>query len=208
MSVHGFTLSEMRDEIKLNLGNRSTDVIPNSRYDLWLNLTEIEIISAFQFFQVEKRVTTTMVVGQSLYQLPSDLLAIYALRDSTIKRKIRRSHYRKFDNIDYDVSGDPTHYIRFGNYVQLTPVPSSANTLQLRYCKNINKMVDDTDTPTLPAPWHEAIMLGAEARGWRALGELKKWAIIKNEYLALVRSRNAEWEIEEGDEEFSIELAR
>jgi len=208
MTVHGFTLAEMRSEIKLNLGNRSTDVIPDSRYDRWLNLTEIEIISAFQFFQAEKRVTTTMVVGQALYQLPSDLLAIYDLRDNTVKRKIRRSHYRKFDNIDYDVAGDPTHYIRFGNYIQLTPVPTSANTLQLRYCKNINKMVNDTDTPTLPAPWHEAIMLGAEARGWRALGELKKWAIIKNEYLALVRSRNAEWEIEEGDEEFAIELMR
>lgn len=207
MAAHGLTLAEIREEVKLCLGNRSTDVIPNTRYDLWINLTEMEIASAFQFFQLEEIATTTMVVGQAIYQLPNDLLAIYSLSDTTAKRKLRRSHFRKFDNVDTTVSGVPTHYIRFGNYIQLIPVPDSENRLQLRYCKIFDKMEKDSDTPTLPAPWHECLILGAEARGWRALGEYQRYGIVKNEYLSIVRSRQAEYEIEESDEEFAIELS-
>lgn len=207
MATHGLTLSEIRSEVKLNLGNRSTDVIADARYNLWINLTELELASAFQFFQLEKVATTTMVAGQAVYQLPSDLLAIYSLSDTTAKRKLRRSHYRKFDNIDTTVSGDPTHYIRFGSYIQLVPVPAQANVLQLRYCKIFNKMVNDNDAPTIPPPWHECLILGAESRGWRALGEYQRAALVKNEYIALVRSKQSEFEMEESDEEFAIELA-
>jgi len=67
-------------------------------------------------------------------------------------------------------------------------------------------MSASSDTPTVPVPWHEALLLGAEVRGWKALGEYKRAAIVKNEYISLVRSRAAEWEIEESDEEFGVEM--
>jgi hypothetical protein len=200
------TLAELLTELRSNLGNVSTDAISDDRLTLWLNNCQIELLSAFQFFQNEKKVTTTMVVDQAEYQLPSDCLAIYDLRDNTVKRKIRRTHYRKIDNVDYTISGDPTHYIRFGNYIQLIPVPDSANTMMLRYCVTPIAMSGSSDTPTVPVPWHEALLLGAEVRGWRALGEYKRAAIAKNEYISLVRSRAAEWEIEDSDEEFGIEM--
>ena len=201
-------LGELRSELKLSLGNRSAVAIANSRYDLWLNNTQIELASAFQFFQIEKKVTASMVIAQSHYALPSDLLAIYDLRDNTVKRKIRRSHYRKFDNLDLSTTGDPTHYVRFGDYFELTPIPKATNTMQLRYCKTLTAMTNDSDNPTLPQPWHEIILLGAEARGWKSLGEIKRRLDAKNEYLALTRSRQSEWEIEDSDEEFGVELIR
>jgi len=200
------TLGEILTELRANLGGVSTDAITDSRMTTWVNNCQIELLSAFQFFQNEKKVTTTMVVDQAEYQLPTDCLAIYDLRDNTIKRKIRRTHYRKIDNIDYTVSGDPTHYIRFGGYMQLVPVPDSANTLMLRYCVTPTAMSESSDTPTVPVPWHEALLLGAETRGWKALGEYKRAAIVKNEYISLVRSRAAEWEIEDSDEEFGFEV--
>ena len=201
-------LSELRSELKLNLGNRSTTAIASTRYDLWLNNTQIELASAFQFFELEKTVTTSMVIGQSRYALPSDCLAIYSLRDTTKKRKLKRSHYRKFDNIDLTTSADPSHYIRFGSYIELTPLPNAINTLQLRYCKTLTSMSSDSDVPSISIPWHEAILLGAEMRGWKALGEVQRRLDTKNEYLSLIRSRKSEWEIEDSDEEFGIELMR
>jgi len=98
--------------------------------------------------------------------------------------------------------------MRFGAYFQLFPVPNATNTMHLRYCKSLTAMSASGDTPTLPSPWHECILLGAEWRGWRALGEYKRAALAKNEYLAMVRSRNAEWEVEDSDEEFGLEIAR
>lgn len=199
----------LQNELIQNLGNRSvtSGACTTSRIKLWLNNAQIEIISAFQFFQTEKRVSAPMVIGQQVYQLPSDCLAIYALRNESTGRKIRRSHYRKFDN-RVTPTGEPFEYIRFGNYFELNSKPTVANTLYLRYAKVITSMSGDSDEPTIFQPWHEGILLGGEVRGWRALRERQNYIETKNEYLSLVRSRQSEWEIEEGDEEFGLELVR
>ena len=202
---------QLYTELKSNLGNRSTTtgVCTLDRLKLWLNNAEIEIASAFAFFQTEIVATASMVVGQVSYSVPDDCIAIYDLRDNTVKRRIMRSHYRKFDNVDLSISGDPTHYIRYGNCIYLGPqVPQATNQMQMRYCGKLTAMANDSDDPTLAQPWHECILLGAEYRGWRALGEVKKYIAVKNEFIALVRSRNAEWEIEDGDEEFGLEVIK
>jgi len=196
-------LGDMRGELILLLGNRS-DLL-NARYNLWINNCQIELASALQFFQSEKKVTTTMVVGQSEYTLPSECIAIYDLTDTTAMSKIKRTHYRKTDNTNLTQTGTATHYIRFGNYIQIFPIPDAANTMQLRYCVSMTAMSGDADIPTLPQPWHEVIMLGAEWRGWRALGEYQRAALAKNEYIAMVRSKQSEYEIEDSDEEFGVE---
>jgi len=202
------TLRQILDELRLNLGKISSATVSDDRMKVWVNNCQIELLTAFQFFQNEKKVKTAMVIGQAEYSLPKDCIAIYDLRDNSAKRKIRRTHYRKIDNVDFSVSGAPTHYIRFGNYIQLIPVPDATNELMLRYCVSPSALSSDDDVPVVPVTWHEAILLGAESRGWRSLGEYKRAAIVKNEYISLVRSRAAEWEIEESDEEFGIELVR
>ena len=199
-------LKELDDELVALVGNR-TDITPARRY-LWLNNAQKELAYAFPYFQNADKVTTPMVIAQSSYALPSNCVAIYSIRDITLKRKIMRSSFRKFDNIDALQSGNPTHYCRFGNQFELTPVPSAANSMLLRFGKSITSMSNPTDEPTLPDPWHEVILLGAEARAWRALRMLDQMAIVKNEYLQLLRSREPEWEIEESDEEFGIEVVR
>lgn len=200
----------IKDEARLLLGNRSTSQISDARLGLWVNNSQIEIMTALQFFENEKRAYTTMVLAQELYSLPTACLAIYDLRDNTLKRKIRRSHYRKFDNIDSAQAGAPTHYIRFGGCIQITPVPdaSNLNTMYLRYCVEPTAMSLSADEPTLSVMWHEAIMFGAIYRGWYALGEMQRYLAAKNEFLAIVRSRQDEAGMEESDEEFGIELAR
>jgi hypothetical protein len=201
-------LKEIRDELILILGNRALTIIPNTRYNLWINNAEVEIASAFQFFQTEKWVYRSTVVGSASYALPSDCLAIYSLRDATNKRKIIRTGYRKLDNVDFTLSQTPTHYLRYGSNIQLYPTPSSIITIQLRHCVNLTALSADSDVPTLPTPWHEAILLGSEYRGWRAIGEVKKAQIVKAEYIALIRSRKADWEIEDSDEEFGMEVMK
>ena len=199
-------LGALDDELVALLGNR-TDITSARRY-LWLNNAQKELAYAFPYFQNADKVTTPMVISQSSYALPSNCVAIYSIRDITLKRKIMRSSFRKFDNIDALQSGNPTHYCRFGNQFELTPVPSAANSMLLRFGKSITSMSNPTDEPTLSDPWHEVILLGAEVRGWRALRMLDQMAIVKNEYLQLLRSREPEWEIEESDEEFGLEVVR
>ena len=199
-------LGELDDELVALVGNR-TDITSARRY-LWLNNAQKELAYAFPYFQNADKVTTSMIIAQSSYALPLNCVAIYSIRDITLKRKIMRSSFRKFDNIDALQSGNPTHYCRFGNQFELTPVPSAANSMLLRFGKSITSMSNPTDEPTLPDPWHEVILLGAEVRAWRALRMLDQMTIVKNEYLQLLRSREPEWEIEESDEEFGLEVVR
>ena len=199
-------LGNLDDELKLLLGNRS-DITQARRY-LWINNAQKELAYALPYFQNADKVSTLMVVGQSEYALPSNCVAIYSIRDVTLKRKIARSSFKKFDNIDALQPGNPTHYCRFGNWFELTPVPIAANSMLLRFGKTILTMSNPTDEPTIPDPWHEVILLGAEVRGWRALRQLDQMAIVKNEYLQLLRSREPEWEQEEADEEWGIEVVR
>jgi hypothetical protein len=199
-------LGEMDDELKLLLGNRSD--ITEARRFLWLNNAQRELAYAFPYFQNADKKITPMVVTQSEYALPENCVAIYSIRDITLKRKITRTSFRKFDNIDALQAGNPTHYCRFGNWFELTPVPNAANSMLLRFGRSIVAMVNRVDVPTLPDPWHEVVLLGAEVRGWRALRMLDQMAIVKNEYLQLLRSREPEWEQEESDEEWGIEVVR
>jgi len=199
-------LGQIDDELVALLGNR-TDLTSSRRY-LWINNAQKELAYAFPYFQNADKATATMVVAQSEYALPDNCVAIYSLRDTTLKRKISRSSFRKFDNIDALQSGDPTHYIRFQDHFELTPVPSRTNGMLLRYGKTILDMTNTSDTPTLPDPWHEVILLGAEFRGLKALKQFDQMAVIKNEYLQLLRSREPEWEQEESDEEWGIEVIK
>lgn len=199
-------LGELDDELKLLLGNRSD--ITESRRWLWINNAQKELAYAFPYFQNADKATTYMVINQSEYTLPFNCIAIYSLSDITLKRKISRTSFRKFDNIDARQKGNPTHYTRFGNRFELTPVPIATNLMLLRFGKVIPSMSHRSDNPTLPDVWHEVILIGAEVRGWRALRQLDQMAITKNEYLQLVRSREPEWEQEESDEEWGIEVVR
>jgi len=204
-------LKDIRDEVKSNLGNRSTSVISDTRVNLWINLTEVELASAFPFFQNATKGTKVFTIGTADYTLTTlftTFLSIYSVKDVTLKRRIKRAGFRKFDNIDETLTGDPTHYIRYGDTIQFVPVPSHANTWQLRYGKIITAMSGDNDNPTIPTPWHEALILGGIMRGLKAVKELQEMAVWKSEYLAFVRSREAEWETEEWDEEFGAELMR
>jgi hypothetical protein len=201
------TTAELLAELILLLGNRSTEAIPISRYYTWLTNSQNELAYGLRLPEVEKKVTAIMVVGTAVYGLPSDLVAIYNLRDNTLKRRIRKSGFRKFDNIWSETSGDPTHYIRFGSNIQLTPVPSNANTLQIRYAKVISS-INAILEPAIGVMWNEAILLGAEYRGWKSLGEYQRMSIVKNEYISIVRSRRAEVEQEDEDEDFGMEVVR
>ena len=116
-------LGELYAELRLLLGNVSSSAISDTRLTLWLNNAETELASAFQFFSTEKRATAGMVVGQTEYSLPTDCIAIYDLRDNTEKRKIRRAHYRKFDNIDVSVTGDPATTLDTATIWSCTPLP-------------------------------------------------------------------------------------
>jgi len=205
------TLDDMRSELILLLGNRSTSIIPLTRYNLWLNNAQREIVGAVEVPEASTTATTAQVSGTALYDVDSTIMVLYGVRCEHNNRLLTPTNYRKLYNTDIDSSGDPTHWMREGTQFRVYPVPSfssgSRNFTQ-RGAEVLTPMSATTDVPTLSEVWHECILLGGEYRGWRALREYQRYIAAKNEFLSMVRSRRTEDMIEDEHSDFGIQIRR
>jgi hypothetical protein len=59
------------------------------------------------------------------------------------------------------LSGVPTDYADFATWLELSPSPNSAYSVQLRYSRKLSAMTLSTATPGLDEQWHWAIALKA-----------------------------------------------
>lgn len=103
------------------------------------------------------------------YSLPSDCDRIIDMRQAITKIKLVPVDLRTFDYYlpDPAVTADPVYYAIAGydssNNWQTTlyPVPSEVINIQIRYLQAITALSSGSDTPLLPAKFHDAIVFGA-----------------------------------------------
>lgn len=108
------------------------------------------------------------VVGQQEYSLviPAPRLAgIISIRmtyNSTSRRRLGRSHVRVYDAYSNIPSGRPATYARFGNDIELMPIPDSASyTFRVRYWEfpDVNTNPDELGATLVvtPVDWDELL---------------------------------------------------
>lgn len=115
--------------------------------------------------------SSTYVLRKIFYSLPSDLDRIDEIRQAITKQKLEyidiRTFHRfiadptaSFTPIYYSLLGlDSSQYWRIGLY----PTPNEVINLQLLYYQKITELSASTDTPLVPAKWHNVIVWGALA---------------------------------------------
>lgn len=107
--------------------------------------------------------STTLVVGQSQYSLPSDFLAMFDLwvdletnPDSTMPLSfIPLSKRHDFTT----TNGTPTHFYMLKDSVNLVVPPDTAHPLEMIYAPLASDMVSGSDVPDLPDQFHEYLVL-------------------------------------------------
>lgn len=139
-----------------------TLTILNQRLNLNLRELQKRLISANNEYY-SACVTTSTVVNQAAYALPSDFLQILRLdyilngSGSTAQtQKIQAITPNQRDLIS-TTSGDPMCYYFQKNNLILTPVPSRVITLHLEYSYYVADMVSSSDVPDAPQQFHPYI---------------------------------------------------
>lgn len=148
-------------------------------------------------FHAKERVSSTPTVNaQRTYSLPSDFL--FLTGDPTIEfadgtdRHLVPVTVQELDiaHPNDATPGEPTHYSITGDTVVLYPVPNNAtSTIRIRYSPTPAAMGATTDSPGVPARYHDLVMDRLVADLYEVLGDSRtKEAVVKYE-VALQRAK-------------------
>ncbi len=139
-----------------------TLAILNQRLNLNLRELQKRLISANeQYYTVCS--TTSTIVNQAAYALPSDFLQIirldYITQGSGTTAQTQKIQFITPNQIDLlsETSGAPAFYYMQRNNLMLAPVPNGIWTLHLEYSYYVADMVNTTDVPDAPQQFHPYI---------------------------------------------------
>lgn len=113
----------------------------------------------------------TYTLRKVFYSLASDVDRIIDFRQAITDQKLEYVNPRTFDRVlpDPTATGSPYYYSLLGldssQYwrVGFYPTPDTIINMQLRYYQKITELSSDTDTPVIPAKWHNVLVFGALA---------------------------------------------
>lgn len=198
------TLDDFRTELRDASGRPS---VSNARLDRWIMQAMYEFGYAFKFHCLEGTGTQETVVGVDTYDLPNDLRVINEngveiiapsdclgrlLSETRVQWRLHRD--TSSDTTNYCT---PTHYHNYNGKLIIRPKPDDTYTLDFDYWKRITQLAEPDAVSPFEDDWDDVIFTGALYRVYRAFGEFERYKNVRNDFLALVRSRVLEEDLEE-----------
>lgn len=172
----GMTLSDFQTEIAAEIGSRG-DVLANSpRLLLWINWAYRNVASMVTLKELFGSFAIATVDEQPFYALPSQVAWIkrVSVNDSVNflagGRELEMTDeagYRLLSDADLD--DEPSRYFRYRRMLVLWPTPDNIYSIVVDCRVRPNNLVAATDSPLLREEFHEAILLYARYRAFRAL---------------------------------------
>lgn len=139
----------------------------SNRINMYLNNQYFNVIRRVDYYVDEATSDYNTVAGTSLYALPTDFARVRSVRDTSRQQEMVAVGLRDIDR-SIASSGAPTFYALDASSVHLYPTPDNAYPIEVRYWKLPVALSADTDTPTLPADYHNMLIYGATAECYRA----------------------------------------
>ena len=154
-------LGEIITRVQRQFGDEVQAQITEDDVVRWVNDACLEIVTNNATNQGSVG-TTTIVVGQFIYDLPADLLLLRSVRVNG--RKLKGSTYEQLCEMDPDIEntvGEPNHYWVYGGKLNLYPIPDSdLGNINILYVKTPDIMTVDMKTlePDVPKQYHPRIV--------------------------------------------------
>ncbi len=192
----GLSLQNIRDSLRITLGVDDIDY-PDTIVDSWINKSYWELDAKFPFREKEDSGTFVTVAGTAIYTISdSDFesltnLAVYDSIADESKNVDRTTidWYNQNYSVNTDKQDIPSKYFRNEQKnIVLWPTPDDIYTLTYNFLKLLPDLVSGTQNPVFPRSWHEIIELGAEARGFKAIGDTKRMTDARNAQVAMIGS--------------------
>lgn len=139
-----------------------------STVSFWVNVAYEDVWSLIPHDQQETLAVSSTTVNEDKISLPSDFREIIGLSNLS-----RANHLLDPINTDQAmrwssaVSGEPTHYMQYANWLELRPIPDSRYSLELRYRALRSDLTVIASVPSVatrlrPAILHRAVELLAQ----------------------------------------------
>lgn len=155
------TPSQILDSIRNQVYEQSPNFWNDAEIYAYMWQAECEVAGIIECTESTDDSTTT-VVDTAAYSIPSDCLQIKRLTWDNVQ--LKSIDYRTRDSMDFNSygasgsTGNPTHYVLFGQEVTLYPIPSSAETLKFWYVAQPSQITASTTTFTIPQMFHHYII--------------------------------------------------
>lgn len=131
-----------------------------------------------------------------LYRAEGNLLEILSILNLTNERTLKRG--LKTDNYlsNQNSYGDPWEWVRFGNKIVYNRAVDSNVWFKLEYYRLPMGMVEGTDEPEIPIPFHYAIILWGIWHGLLRNGEASAVQLAWDNLISYMRSTYGQKEVE------------
>lgn len=163
----------------MNLFDLRTEVVAHqvnetnvARINMLINNALRELSRKVDFYQEETAYPFTTTAGMASYSWPTDLGKARFIADTSIRRTLQAVRMRQIDQAVAQ-SGRPYAYAVDGPGIVLWPTPDSTYSLNLRYFKLPDLLVNDTDVPALPDDYHQILTYYALSRAYEAEDDLE-----------------------------------
>ena len=134
-----------------------------SKVQDFISLAEARINRTLRVRGIEDRAVTSLVPGQEYYSLPSDFLTARNIQINT--NPIIRLVYKTPQQMDYDhpnsASGTPSAYTIIGNELQIKPIPSTTDQLEIGYFVKLDPLSDTNETNWLTENAPDLLLYGS-----------------------------------------------
>ena len=193
------TFIDLKTELKLRMGRRSDleNIDGKNFYEIWINYAYQDITKRNRFFgktfhfyfpQLETIDTSQSTEdGVAYIDVPTGTLVVRQVWDKTNDRLLNhiggQSYLLKNGRADTSSEGQPTLWVRSGNYIYLYPTPDDAYEMYVYYRKMITILSDTLATTDIGEEWDELILEFAAYKGHMWLKEYDDAEKCKAEFI-------------------------
>lgn len=190
-------LATIRSHVRYRVGARG-DVATGdglSAINGWINAANREIAHSTRFHELEGEGTVSTANGVRTVAIPiaaagNAVYAVLSVYDTTNAALLDPfvGTFQEYERTIGTTTNRPSEWLHFSNAIYLKPTPNAVLVLRAGLWLEPLELVDDTDTPEIPAVWHDGIEILATRNGWRALGDDERaLAIERGEWASFLR---------------------
>jgi hypothetical protein len=173
-------------ELKYVMGQRD-DL--DARYPDWIRRAYDHLTQSVEFPEAEEEATTTTVIGQRIYPLPSDFFSMYSVRNDANDTRMFQVGISEYDGLLASATGSPDRYAVFKEQLYIHPTPDAIINLGSRYRRIMPDLALGTSVHLLPAAWDQPIIQLAAAFGFDYTNEIERSAYYRRIVSQFVRGQ-------------------
>lgn len=172
------TLKQIRDDVRSLIIEPSPGFRTDEEINLWINQAHQEL---GMLYGLERFTSIMLVPDQIFYDLPSDFLKLIGAWDhqGNSLEIAPISFGQRLSNLESN-----TKVMVLGKKVAIAPLPENTPYITLFYERKPKLLVNDTDVPEIPAPYHRLLVAYATMRALQKDEDFEGAAFYSQEYEA------------------------